>query len=361
MSPVIHELARRRIDFVLIHTGQHYSYDMDRQFFEELGLPEPKHYIPPSPPGALHGEQTGRMLVGIEAALVAERPRFVIVGGDANTNLAGALAARKLQLNTGHVEAGLRSHDWRMPEEHNRVMIDHISDVLFAPTLEACNNLRADNVRGRVILTGNTIVDAVEHMLKRRFSLPTDHLISEEAPYAVVTVHREENVDVPANLVLITRSVQAIAMQTGLQIIFPMHPRTRVRLEDAHLLEHLEATPNIRIIRPLSYADMLTLVRGSRFVATDSGGLQEEACILGIPCITLRENTERPETVRVGANRVAGIRPESVMVAVEAALTESRSWPNPFGDGRAAQRIVDTALGLPVTEWQPEAIQSSLV
>lgn len=356
LSPVVHELTRRHLNCALIHTGQHYSYDMDRQFFEELDLPEPAHKIPPSPPGALHGEQTARMLSGVERALVAERPRFVIVGGDANTNLAGALAARKLQLTVGHIEAGLRSYDWTMPEEHNRVMIDHISDVLFAPTPEACDHLRADNVRGHIVLTGNTIVDAVERMVRPERSSDLLRALGVDGPYAVVTVHREENVDMPERLELVVRSVEAIAALRDWMAIFPLHPRTRARLASAGLLDRLQSAPNLRVVAPLGYTAMLALIAGSCLVATDSGGLQEESCILRVPCVTLRDNTERPETIRVHANVVAGVSPVGVLAAVTEMLAAPIQWRNPFGDGRAAQRIVDVASGLPTDEWRADPI-----
>ena len=330
-SPVIRELEDRAIDFFIIHTGQHYSYVLDRVFFQELELPEPAYKLPSVGDNALHGEQTARMLEGVEKALVEEKPKIVLVGADANTNLAGALAARKLQINVGHIEAGLRSNDWRMPEEHNRVMIDHISDFLFAPTEKARNNLIVENVRGKVYVTGNTIVDAVEQNRKiaEEKSRILEMLHLEPSNYFLLTLHREENVDFKQNFSKIFRGVQMVSRAFDYDIVFPIHPRTRKRMEYFNLNPVVK---ELKTIEPIGYLDFLTLLAGAKLVLTDSGGIQEESCILKLPCVTLRKSTERPETVEVGANYVAGVEPESILKGVSVMLNVETNWKNPFGN-----------------------------
>ena len=270
-------------------------------------------------------------------------PEVVLVCGDANTNLAAALAARKLHIIVGHVESGLRSNDWRMPEEHNRVIMDHICELLFAPTPQAAENLRKDNVRGKIVVTGNTIVDAVWQNIKiaKKKSNILSRLKLKQKDYFLMTSHREENVDNPEILSDIIDSAEAVACTFGKEIIFPIHPRTKKRIEEFGLTDKLYYTKGIRVIEPIGYLDFLVLLEQSSLVLTDSGGIQEEACILKIPCVTLRENTERPETVAVGANRIAGTKPDSVVTAVSEMIDTPRNWNNPFGDGKAAKRIID--------------------
>lgn len=347
-GPVIRELDARGADFFVIHTGQHYSENMDRQFFIDLKLREPSYHNPVVREFKTHGGQTAEMIKGVEQALIQERPRVVIVGGDANTNLAGALAARKLaQMTLVHMEAGLRSHDWLMPEEHNRVMIDHISDVLLAPTEAAVQNLKEDNVQGRVVVTGNTIVDAVLmniEVARPRFAQFAERGIKPKE-YFLLTAHREENVDSEATLRRLLNAVDKVAEKWKLPIVFPLHPRTRVRLETFGLWSGISEHKLVSIVDPLSYLDFLAALSNAKLVLTDSGGIQEEACILGVPCVTLRENTERPETVAVGANIIAGTAAETVLPAIETALNRAeQGWKHPFGDGQASRRIVDILL-----------------
>jgi UDP-N-acetylglucosamine 2-epimerase (non-hydrolysing) len=291
-----------------------------------------------------HGEQTARMLEGIEEILLEEYPAVVLVCGDANYNLAGALAARKLGMVVGHVEAGLRSNDWRMPEEHNRVIIDHISEHLFAPTKEAKQNAIEDDVKGDIHVTGNTIVDAVhEH---RDIAHEKSDILSELGleEYFLVTAHREENVDDEANLTELVELLERVDETYDADIVFSIHPRTVERLAQFGLRNRLNAVESIQIVDPLGYIDFLQLQSNARTILTDSGGIQEEACILQISCVTLRENTERPETVEVGANIVAGTNPERVLDAIEEVQSRKRDWANPFGDGTAAEQILDVAV-----------------
>jgi len=342
-SPVIRELQKRKVDFVIIHTGQHYSYNMDRQFFEDLDLPKPDYKNEAVKKTRLHGAQTAVMIMGIEEALLEVKPKIVIVGGDANSNLAGALAARKLRIQVAHMEAGLRSDDWTMPEENNRVMIDHISEYLFAPTEDAKRNLIEDNVRGEIFVTGNTIVDAVyqNQEIARKKSRILEELQLGSSEYFLITAHREENVDQKERLSDILESVKRLGDEYKLPLIFPIHPRTKNRLKEFQLENNIHSIPEIQVIEPLGYLDFLQLLASARLVLTDSGGVQEESCILGVPCVTLRENTERPETVNVGANLIAGTDPQVVLKKADQMLDTQTEWQNPFGDGKASERIVD--------------------
>lgn len=346
MSPLISELQSRDVEAFTIHAGQHYSYELDGKMFEDLGLEQPAYRIEDIEDTTHHGEQTAAMLEGIERALLEERPENVLVCADANFNLAGALAARKLRLTLGHVEAGLRSNDWRMPEEHNRVMIDHISDYLFVPTERARENALEDNVKGDVVVTGNTIVDAVQRNvdIAHDQSRIREDLGVANREYAVFTAHREESVDDPSTLSDLISTIERVIAEVGVQVVYPIHPRTEKRLRQFDLDDRIRSVDGLDIIDPLGYLDFLSLMAGAEIVLTDSGGIQEETCILGIPCVTLRENTERPETVDVGSNEVAGTDPKSVLDATKRMLEREGDWENPFGDGTAGEQIIDTIL-----------------
>jgi len=346
MSPVVRELERVGAEFFIAHSGQHYSFNMDKQFFDDLHLPAPRFTNPDDLAGTSHGRQTASMLIALEDAFLDGRPELVIVGGDANTSLAAALAARKLGLIVAHLESGLRSHDWRMPEEHNRVIIDHVSDVLFCPTELARDNLVADGVRGEIVVTGNTVVDAVlqNAEIARSTSDIRARLELTERDYFVLTFHREENTDDPGRLRSLVDCIQAVSERFRTPIIFPVHPRTVNRLEGLGLDTALASIDNLHLTSGLGYLDFAALLGSARLVMTDSGGIQEEACALRVPCVTLRDNTERPETLDVGSNAIAGVVPDSVVRSVEEMLRRPRDWRNPFGDGHAAERVVETCL-----------------
>jgi UDP-N-acetylglucosamine 2-epimerase (non-hydrolysing) len=339
LAPVIHECRRRGLRHFVIHTGQHYSPNMDAQFFADLDLEAPDFRLDGVADKRTHGGQTAAMLEGIERVLLVRRPCLLLVGGDANTNLAGALAARKLHMAVGHVEAGERSGDWRMPEEHNRVMIDHIADHLFATDAKSVANLEREHVRGEVHLVGNPIVDAsLRHLdtaLRRSNALGRFGL--EPGRYALLTTHREENVDVAANLRGALEGVAGAARELGLTVLFLVHPRTRKRLAEFTLGEWAEALPGVVTADAVGYFDFLTLLANSCLVFTDSGGVQQEACIHKIPCVTLRDNTEWTETVAIGANRLAGCDPDRIAAAARAAIAAPRRWGMPFGNGAAAR------------------------
>ena len=347
MSPIIRELRKRGINYFVVHTGQHYSYEMDRKFFEDLNLPESKYKLDTVKRYQTHGGQTAEMIKGIERALFIEKPKIVLVCGDANTNLAGAIAARKLQIKVGHVEAGLRSDDWQMPEEHNRVMIDHISELLFAPTEKEKKNLIKDNVKGKIFVVGNTVVDAIYQNLEIAKAMDSilNKLGLNSDGYFLLTLHREENVDYEENLKKVLNSLEMIIEEYDKQIIFPIHPRTRKRLKEFGLKEKAESIEKLKLIPPLGYLDFLMLLANAQLVLTDSGGIQEESCVLRVPCITLRKSTERPETVKAGANFVAGLEAKDILRGLSEMLERERNWGNPFGDGVAGEKIVKISMG----------------
>ncbi len=310
MSPVIRACEDAAVSFSILHTGQHYSYNMDRVFFEQLGLPNAEYNLDAG--SGSHAQQTGNILEGVEQFLRREQPDIVLVEGDTNTVLAGALAATKLGIEVGHVEAGLRSYDKRMPEEINRVLVDHCSDYLFAPTENSKQNLTREGLLANTFVVGNTIVDAVFHNLeisKQRKSI-LEHLDLESGHYFLATAHRQENVDDVTHMQGILRGLRLVAKEFD--------------LDD-----------------PLDYFSFLQLESNARLVFTDSGGVQEEACVLSIPCLTLRENTERPETLEVGANLLTGTDPQEILEKAKVMFEKRTKWENPFGDGRAGTRIIE--------------------
>ena len=335
-SPIIRECERLGLDYFILHTGQHYSYNMDRVFFEQLELPEAKYNLDVG--SGTHAEQTGKMMMGIEKVLCEEEPDVVLVEGDTNTVLAGALVAAKLHIKVGHVEAGLRSYDRQMPEEINRVLTDHCSDLLFAPTEKSKRTLLGEGIpEEKVFVTGNTIVDAVYQNLeiaKRKGNIHDE--LSIEDDYFLVTVHRQENVDDEKRFRGILKGLEMVREEFGFPVVYPIHPRARKQLK----LFNVEAN-GVRVIEPLDYLSFLQLESNAKLVLTDSGGVQEEACILGVPCVTLRYNTERPETLEVGANVLAGTEPYNIVEKARLMLKSGNNWKNPFGDGKASVRIVD--------------------
>jgi len=335
MSPLVRECRRRGIEHYILHTGQHYSFEMDRAFFQQLELPDPDHNLDVG--SGDHGEQTGRILSGIEKVLKKVPTDELLVQGDTNTVMAGALAAAKMHVRVGHVEAGLRSFDRTMPEEVNRVVADHVSDHLFAPTEGSRTNLLREGIDpGKVFVVGNTVVDSVFQNLEisRQRADPISALDLDRGQYILMTSHRAENVDVPRRFQGILSGASDLASRMGMEAIYPIHPRARKFLGN-------EVPPSIRIIDPLGYMEFLQMEEGAALMVTDAGGVQEEACILKVPCVTVRDNTERPETVDAGANILAGTDPANI---VEAGLRMSivrREWANPFGDGRTSERILD--------------------
>lgn len=335
MAPVIRECEKGGADYFVVHTGQHYSYELDRVFFEELELPGPRYHLDAG--SGSHAEQTARIMTGVERVLSREKPDHVLVQGDTNTVLAGALAAAKLNVPVGHVEAGLRSHDRTMPEEVNRVVADHLSDLLFAPTETARANLVREGIDPRrIFVTGNTIVDAVLQNLA--ISAKTDVLRQQSLDrrrYFLVTAHRQENVDNKGRLREILKSLRLLHEAYELPVIFPVHPRTAKRIGEFGL-----STDGVVVRPPYSFLEFLQMEANARLVLTDSGGVQEETCILGVPCVTLRDNTERPETVEAGSNVLAGAASGTILSSAGKMLDRGHGWKNPFGSGDSAGQIV---------------------
>ena len=343
MAPVV-KAFREQLDFFLCHTGQHYSYEMNEVFFKEFELPEPKYHL--EIVSNFHGEQTGRMLIEIEKVLMLEKPDLVLVQGDTNTVLAGALAASKLQIDVGHVEAGLRSNDDSMPEEINRILADHVSELLFAPTRLSRQHLLDEGIDAdKIHVTGNTIVDVVHRFNAGNIDFSAKNFEFSEKEYMLLTLHRQENVDERERLEGILKGLSLIFSRYNLPILFPIHPRTKKNLERFMI----QLPPGVNAINPVGYRDFLSLEKSAALVLTDSGGVQEESCILGTPCVTLRDNTERPETIDVGANIIAGSSPEVILKSVERMMDAEGTWTHPFGDGDSGERInniIESAYGL---------------
>lgn len=337
MSPIIRDCERLNLDYFILHTGQHYSYNMDYIFFEQLELPQPRYNLDIG--SGSHAEQTGKIIIGVEKILKKENPDVVLVEGDTNTVIAGALASVKLHIKVGHVEAGLRSYDQTMPEEINRILTDHISDYLFCPTKEAADNCIKEGLpRKFIYITGNTIVDAVNKNLAIS-NKKSDILIKLELKkdgYILMTSHRQENVDNKERFSNILDAIKAI----DFPVVYPIHPRAKEMANKFGLLWKIPK--HLKLIDPIGYLDFLQLENNARLIVTDSGGIQEEACILKKPCLTIRENTERPETIKVKANKVIGWKKENIIKEISYSLNKKKkiSYQNPFGNGNAGGKIL---------------------
>ena len=336
-SSIIRLLEKKHIEYFIIHSNQHYSKNMDAIFFDELQLPQPKYNLGIG--SADHGNQTGNMLIKIEEILLKEQPDVVLSQGDTNTVLAGILAASKQNIPTGHVEAGLRSYDRQMPEEKNRIICDAISDFLFVPTKVQQEILIKEGVlKDRIFVVGNTIVDAVYHHkpIAEKNSSILNKLNLEKQKYILVTAHRALNVDRKKELTKLTRLIEYVPKATNLPVIYPIHPRTKSKLDQFNI-----NITNAQLIDPVGYTDFLNLQMNANLIITDSGGIQEEACILQIPCITIRKNTERPETLDVGANKLVGLNINKLQKAIDYHQIHKQQWKNPFGDGKTAEKILE--------------------
>ena len=347
MSPIIDVVEKMGIDHFLIHTGQHYDHEMSQQFFLDLELKTPQFNIGVG--SGSHGKQTAIMLEGIEDVLKSEKPDIVLVEGDTNAVLAGALSAVKLNVPVGHVEAGLRSYDKTMPEEINRLTADVCTNMFFVPTVDAAINLLYEGQNPHnIFITGNTVVDACVRNLKIARKKST--ILSEmnlEGDILTLTLHRAENVD---DLERLKNILDAILELKNLTIIFPVHPRTVKNLKNFGLFSRLEEASHIQMTRPIGYLDFLILLSNSKLVMTDSGGIQEEAITLNVPCLTLRYNTERPETVKAGGNQLVGADKEKINQNLNRLLGDSELYlrmeeaHNPYGEGKASEKIVRAIL-----------------
>jgi UDP-N-acetylglucosamine 2-epimerase (non-hydrolysing) len=343
-APVLHLLNKdQETTLELIHSGQHYDFEMSKVFFNELDLPDPLYNLGIG--SGSQATQTARMMMRAEKIIRELKPDVVMVFGDANTTLGGALAAIKLHVPVCHVEAGLRSYDIIMPEEINRVLTDHCSQMLCAPTLEALKNLRKEGIKeNSILLSGDTMYDAfLQHKKDIEKSTILKELDLTKETYAVLTLHRHENVDDTKRL---TQIISAITNLTGAKTVFPVHPRTKKRLRNTKLDKVLKRTPSVMLMEPLGYFDMLSLMKNSAVVLTDSGGMQKEAFLLHVACVTLRYNTEWVETVKLGANKLAGAENKRILRETKKFLEDKnikkklKSLPNPYGEGKASQKIV---------------------
>jgi UDP-N-acetylglucosamine 2-epimerase len=321
---------------VLVHTGQHYDVELSKIFFEELGIPKPDYNLEIGSDS--HARQTGRMMIGIEEVLVAEKPDLVLVYGDTNSTLAGALAAVKLHIPVAHVEAGPRMFDKSIPEEINRVLTDHVSSLLLAPTQTAVDNLKKEGIERGVHLTGDVMLDSFLYFsgVADRNSTVLSRLGLKTGEYLMATIHRARNTEYEENLKNI---VDALLNIDG-TIVFPIHPRTEKYLKHYSLHDKLKKAPHIMLINPVGYLDSIVLARNARKVLTDSGGLQKEAYFSRVPCLTLDEATAWPETVEDGWNVLVGSDKEKIIQAAKSFEPKGKQR-DVFGDGRAARRIVD--------------------
>ena len=349
MAPIIAEIAKRNINQIVLHTGQHYDKEMSDNFFRDLEIPAPDYNIQVG--SGTHGKQTGLMMEGIEKILMEEKPDIVLVQGDTNAVLAGALVCAKLHIAVGHVEAGLRSFDLTMPEEINRRVADVCSIMYYIPTEESAINLLAEGFsRENLFITGNTVVDAcfrhLEIAKKRGFEeeslkeLDIDNMDN----ILTLTMHRAENVDVKDR---VKNIIDALKELKDMNIVFPIHPRTKHTLENFGLFDELNNLDHVHIVKPIGYLDFLLLTSKSTLILTDSGGLQEEAITLDVPALTLRYNTERPETVTAGGNILVGANKEAILENANKILNDKefaekmKSAINPYGQGDAAVKTVD--------------------
>lgn len=348
VAPIVEAMKRRAREFtpLIVHTGQHYDAQMSDAFFRDLGLPTPDVYLGVG--SGSHAAQTAAVMQTFEPVVIKEKPDWVVVVGDVNSTLACALCCAKLGVRVAHVEAGLRSRDRTMPEEINRLLTDQLADLLLTPSVDADENLLAEGIpKERIRFVGNVMIDSLFGQLRRAAaSNIREDLGLADKDYAALTLHRPSNVDDPATFSRILDALEQIAKR--LPIIFPVHPRTRARLAEFGFTDLIERTKNLRLIEPLGYLDFLRLYSGARLVLTDSGGIQEETTALGLPCLTLRENTERPITVSMGTNTIVGTETDRItraaMLALDTPPDKGQARIPPLWDGHTADRILDALL-----------------
>lgn len=335
VSRVIRNNYAGQIDEVLVHTGQHYDNNMSKVFFEELDIPHPKYNLEIS--GGRHGEMTGRMLEAIENVLLSEKPDWILIYGDTNSTLAGALAAAKLHIPVAHVEAGLRSFNMRMPEEINRILADRISNLLFCPTEVAVENLVREGVRNGVSRVGDVMYDVSLYYrdVARSRSDALNRFKLRDGEYVLATCHRAENTDDPSRLREIGLALADLAANQ--EVIFPVHPRTAKIMENQGLTE---AMRNVKLVDPLPFLDMIRLEQSARVIVTDSGGVQKEAFFYDVPCVTMRDETEWVETVELGWNVLTGASREWILSAASSPARPEGKGNLPYGDGKASEKIV---------------------
>jgi UDP-N-acetylglucosamine 2-epimerase (non-hydrolysing) len=341
VAPLVAALSAQEntVEQALVHTGQHYDYQMSRVFFEDLEMPDPDEYLDVG--SGTHAEQTARVMLAFEPVLLKRQPDWVVVVGDVNSTLACALVCAKLGVRLAHVEAGLRSGDRSMPEEINRLLTDQVADLLFTPSPDADANLLREGVDPtKIYFVGNVMIDSLVKMLPRASTRPVaEKLGLRRGQYTLVTLHRPSNVDIPETLMEIMAALNDMARHRA--VIFPVHPRTRLRLQELGL-----DGGRVRLIEPLGYLDFLALMESAALVLTDSGGIQEETTFLGIPCLTVRTTTERPITITQGTNRLVASNRQAILQAVDEIdrREDSPRQPIDLWDGHAAERIARVLL-----------------
>jgi len=361
IAPIVKAMERRQqegegrvnnFQVKIVHTGQHYDKNMSEVFFRELGIPEPDYNLEVG--SGSHAEQTGNVMMAFEKILLKDRPDLVVVVGDVNSTIACSLTAKKLGIRVAHVEAGLRSFDMEMPEEINRILTDRISDLLFVTEESGITNLKNEGVsEDRIHFVGNVMIDTLMSNLEKldgeeyEVSPAVGNFIGENIDYGVMTLHRPSNVDDKDVFLRIWAAVQEIGSK--IPILFPVHPRTRARMSDFGF-----KPDGVQLIDPIGYMDMLSAFRKAKLVLTDSGGLQEETTYLGVPCITIRENTERPSTIEIGTNYLAGTDPDKIC-SIANEILEGRGKKGqipPLWDGKAAERIVEVLVNGNIFSWK---------
>ena len=351
MKPVISRLDRGDVQHVLVHTGQHYSYNLDRIFFEQLEIRKPDYHLGVG--SGSDGEQTAKIIGESEKVILREQPSIVLVFGDSNSSQA-AIAAAKANFRAARLEAGMRAYDWRMPEEKNKRMVDHVCRFLFVYTQWQEENLLRENVKPyRIFMVGNPTVDMINAFREKAYTnaISSDLGLS-RGDYFLVTAHRSENVDEKASLNKILKSLELVARKYEKPVIWPLYPRTRDRIRKFDL-----AVPKgVQVLEPLGFLEFLHLEMNALCLISDSGTLQEEGCILGVPCVVIRASTERPETVVLGSSIVAGLEPTSVLQSIETFMNENRKWKHPYGDGHTADRVVDV-----MKNYEPKPILEEML
>ncbi len=339
LSLVFREIEKRGFDHVMVNTCQNYTYNLNRIFFDELGIRKPDYELKVSTDS--FGTEVASIIKKTEDVILKERPDLLLILGDTNSGLS-AIPAAYHGVKVAHMEAGMRSYDWRMPEEKNRVTIDHLSSILFPYTEYSRQNLLRENIAPyKIYVIGNPIVDVIEHFMNEIDKCDVlEKMNLEEREYFLVTAHRTENVDDRTSLTKILRGLELVYKKYGLKIIYPMHPRTRSKLGK------LRIPAGVTVIEPLGFIDFAKLEKKSLCMITDSGTVQEECCYFHVPCVTVRLSTERPETVEIGSNIVAGLVPENILASVNAAINTCPNWNYTLGDGRSSVRVTNILRGV---------------
>lgn len=337
MSPLIRGLQKKGNNATIVHTNQHYSPEMDSIFFSQLQLPDAHYHLDVG--SDTHAKQTAKIMDRLDHVLDTIQPDIVLVEGDTNTVLGTSLVTVKKEIKLGHVEAGLRSYDRTMPEEINRVACDHISDHLYAPTKESEENLLKEGIaKEKIFITGNTIVDAAFQNLniaEKKQNIFSQFNVEKEG-YLLITAHRQENVDNKLRLSKIIKGISSLSKQLEKIALFPAHPRTVKMIKQFNL----DIPKHIHIVNPVGFLEFLLLEKHASLAITDSGGVQEETCILQTPCITIRDNTERPETINVGSNKLVGTDPKKILNTGLEMHSIKKEWNNPYGNGKASEKII---------------------